>query len=113
MKSPERKQGKRTGISISKGCKVPKLLTYGKLVEHLRTIEIGTVHEIDQDYLEELETENPVNGAYRDLRQYMYLPMLANFYLSKDGKDSLKGFAESTGTFQIALGGDGCPFGKK
>ena len=38
--------------------------------------------------------------------------MLANFYLSKDGKDSLKGFAESTGTFQIALGGDGCPFSK-
>ena len=41
---------------------------------------IGTVHEIDQDYLEELETENPVNGAYRDLRE-LYLPMLAKFYL--------------------------------
>ena len=38
--------------------------------------------------------------------------MLAKFYLSKNGKESLKGFAESTGTFQIALGGDGFPFGK-
>ena len=38
--------------------------------------------------------------------------MLAKFYLSKNRKESLKGFAESTGTFQIALGGDGCPFGK-
>ena len=51
-----------------------------------------------------------MNGTFRDLRQY--LPMLAKFYLSKNKKASLKGFAESTGTFQIALGGDGCPFGK-
>ena len=70
MKSPESKQGKRTGISISKSCKVPKLLTYGMLVAQLRTIEIGTVHEIDQDYmyLEELETENPVNGCFVSVR---------------------------------------------
>jgi len=51
-----------------------------------------------------------LNGVYRDLRQY--LPMLAKFYLCKKTEESLKGFAESTGTFQIALGGDGCPFGK-
>ena len=50
-----------------------------------------------------------LNGVYRDLRQY--LPMLAKFYLCKKTEESLKGFAESTGTFQIALGGDGCPFG--
>ena len=110
MKSNEGKPGKRTSISICKGCKVPKLLTYSNLVEQLKKIDIGTVHEIDPDYLEGLETENQVNGAYRDLRQY--LPMLAKFYLSQNRKESLKGFAESKGTFQIALGGDGCPFGK-
>ena len=38
--------------------------------------------------------------------------MLAKFYLSENRKENLKGFAESTGIFQIALGGDGCPFGK-
>ena len=38
--------------------------------------------------------------------------MLAKFYLSENRKESLKGFAESTGTFQIALGCDGCLFGK-
>ena len=73
-------------------------------------IIIGPVHEIDPDYLEGLTTENLVNGAHRDLRQY--LPMLAKFCLSENRKESLKGFAESTGIFQIALGGDGCPFGK-
>ena len=87
-----------------------KLLTYDKLVRHLKQIDVGTVHEIDLDYQKGLETEVVVNGAYRDLRQY--LPMLAEFYLSKKTEESLKGFAESTGTFQIALGGDGCPSGK-
>ena len=38
--------------------------------------------------------------------------MLAKFYLSKNTKESLKGCTESTGTFQIALGGDECLFGK-
>ena len=104
MKSNESKPGKRTSISICKGCKVPKLFTYSNLVEKLKKIDIGTVHEINPDYLEGLKTENSVNGVYRDLRQY--LPMLAKFYLSKNIKESLKGFTESTGTFQIAFGGD-------
>ena len=110
IKSYESKPGKRTSISIFKGCKVPKLLTFSDLLEQLKKIDIGTVHEIDPDHLEGLETENPENGAYRDLRQY--LPMLAKFYLSENSKESLKVFAESTDTFQIALGDDGCPFGK-
>ena len=38
--------------------------------------------------------------------------MLAKFYLSKKTKEILQGFAESTGTFQIALCGDVCPFDK-
>ena len=44
-------------------------------MRQLKQIDVGTVHEIDQDYLKGLETEVVVNGAYRDLRQY--LPMLA------------------------------------
>jgi len=67
-------------------------------------ILIGPVYEIDPDYLEGIETENPVNGAYRDLRQYP--PMLAKLCLSQNSKESLKGFEESTGTFQIAFRGD-------
>ena len=104
---------KKTSISILKDGKVPKLLPYGNLVEQLKKIDIGPVHEIDIDYLEGLETENPVNGAYRDLSQY--LPTLAKFLSfrrAKNRKESLKGFAESTGIFPIALGANGCPFGK-
>ncbi|RMX45675.1 hypothetical protein pdam_00023840, partial [Pocillopora damicornis] len=61
MKSNESKPGKRTSISICKGCKVPKLFTYSNLVEKLKKIDIGTVHEINPDYLEGLKTENSVN----------------------------------------------------
>ena len=37
---------------------MPKLLTYDKLVRHLKQIDVGTVHEIDQDYQNGLENEN-------------------------------------------------------
>jgi len=57
-------QVQKTSISILKGCKVPKLLPYSNLVGQLKKIDIGPVHEIEPDYLEGLETENPVNGAY-------------------------------------------------
>ena len=38
--------------------------------------------------------------------------MLAKWYLSRNIKESLKDFTESTGTFQIPFGGDRWPFGK-
>jgi len=77
VKSNESKPGKKS-ISFFTSCKVPKLLPYSDLVEQLKKIDIGAVYEIDPDYLhvEGLETENQVNGAYRDLRQYF--PMLAD-----------------------------------
>ena len=85
MKSNESKPGKRTNISIFKGCKVPKLLTYSNLVQNNeKKIDIGTVHEIDLDYLECLETENPVNGAYRD---YTFQ---CNFIVLRIVKENLK-----------------------
>ena len=55
MKSNESKPGQKTSISICKGCKVPKLLTYSNHVEQVTKIDIGTVHEIDPDHLEGLK----------------------------------------------------------
>jgi hypothetical protein len=67
----------------------------------LNKIDIGSVLEINNEYLSDLEMDAPINGAYRDLREY--LPRLDKFYLSTDRKHAL---------FLIAPGGDGCPFGK-
>ncbi|CAB3983194.1 Hypothetical predicted protein, partial [Paramuricea clavata] len=103
-------QGGRTGISIFPGCKVPKILTYNNLVRELNKIDIGNVLEINNEYLSDLEIDAPINGAYRDLREY--LPRLAKFYLSTDRKHALEWYGKTEGTFLIALGGDGCPFGK-
>lgn len=51
-----------------------------------------------------------VRGCFRKLEEF--LPRLAKFYLRKGGKESLKWFGNAEGTFLVALGGDGCPFGK-
>ena len=45
-----------------------------------------------------------------DLREY--LPRLAQFYLSVSTRSKLKWFGKAEGSFQLAWGGDGCPFGK-
>ena len=42
-----------------------------------------------------------------------YLPWLAKFYLKKDRKETLQRFGKTEGTFLLAVGGDGCPFGEK
>lgn len=49
------------------------------------------------------------DGCYRDLREY--LPRLALFYFNTK-QDALKWFGKTEGTFLVAFGGDGCPFGK-
>jgi len=107
MKSNESKLGEKQAFQFLKAVKVLKLLPHSNLVEQLKKIDVEPVHEIVPGYLEGLETENPVNGAHRDLR---HIPSNACQILSSENrKESLKGLA---GTFQIALGGDGCPFGK-
>ena len=68
MKSNESKSGKRTSISILKGCKVSKLLPYSNLVEQLKKIDIEPVHEIDPHHLEGLETENPSEWCIQRLQ---------------------------------------------
>ena len=110
MKSHSTKVGAKTRITLSSGFKLPKLLTYNKLMNELKEIDIGNVYEIDNTYVTGLEVDEYINGAYRDLREY--LPRLAKFYLQKNRKATLKWFGETEGTFLVAFGGDGCPFGK-
>jgi len=67
MKSNESKLGEKQEFQFLKAVKVLKLLPHSNLVEQIKKIDIGPVHEIVPDYPEGLETENPVNGAYRDV----------------------------------------------
>ena len=92
-------------------CPIPKLLIYNSLIKGVNKIDIGTIYSVKDQFAPYLEDEN-TSGCFRDLREF--LPRLASFYLKVQNscKDALKWFAETEGTFLIAFGGDGCPFGK-
>lgn len=111
MKSSDKKRGGKTAIKFMPGCPIPKLLTYNTLVNEIKNIDIGKVYSIQEEFSSDIDDEN-VNGCFRDLREY--LPRLAKFYLNMQTtrKGALKWFGKTEGTFLVAFGGDGCPFGK-
>ncbi|CAB3982880.1 Hypothetical predicted protein [Paramuricea clavata] len=111
MKSADTKRGGNTSIQFKANCPIPKILTYNKLRKQINAIDIGKVYSVEEQFSAYIQDEN-VKGCYRDLREY--LPRLAKFYLGmqKNQKGALKWFAETEGTFLVAFGGDGCPFGK-
>ncbi|KAJ7351107.1 hypothetical protein OS493_036564 [Desmophyllum pertusum] len=63
-----------------------------------------------EEYFQDATEDDLVRGCFRKLEEF--LPRLAQFYLRKDRKESLKWFGYPQGTLLVALGGDGCPFGK-
>ncbi|XP_048580094.1 uncharacterized protein LOC116606566 isoform X1 [Nematostella vectensis] len=106
MTCSKRKRGGRTSIKYMGSLDIPKLLTYNTLVKEINAIDIGNVQSVQVFALD--NEDSTTRGCFRDLREY--LPRLAKHYLS--GTDNLKWFGETEGTFKVAFGGDGCPFGK-
>jgi len=110
MMASNKKRGK-TAIKYLSSCVVPKLLTYNNLMKEINSIDIGKVYCVNDVFNSSFDGEDKINGCFRDLEEY--LPRLAYFYLkSNSRKENLKWFGETEGTFKIAFGGDGCPFGK-
>lgn len=109
MKKSERASKKKSSICVMPKCPIPKLITYNNLVSEINKIDIGNVVSV-QDYFQKATEDDMVRGCFRKLEEF--LPRLAKFYLRKGGKESLKWFGNAEGTFLVALGGDGCPFGK-
>ena len=79
----------------------------------IKQVDIGKVYSVQEEFSGFISDDEVVHGCFRDLREY--LPRLAKFYLQTKTKsnEALKWFSETEGTFLVALGGDGCPFGKK
>ena len=110
MKLSAKKRGGRTALNFMPKCLIPKLLTYDKLSQEIKKINIGTLYTVEHEFEQYIEEEN-VNGCFRDLREF--LPRLANFYLNTYGRNNaLKWFGKTEGTFLVAFGGDAAPFGK-
>ena len=108
MKTSGINRGGKTSIKFMSNCPIPKLVTYNNLISEIKKIDIGKVYSVEEHYRDYIENEN-LNGCFRE-----YLPRLATFYLDMQNsrKGALKWFGETEGTFLVALGGDGCPFGK-
>lgn len=109
MKASNKKRGVKSAINFLPGFPIPKLLTYQHLVTETNKIDVGSILPVNNLCVSD---DEHVAGCYRDHRSF--LPRLASFYLKTQNsrKDSLKWFGETEGTFIVALGGDGCPFGK-
>lgn len=81
-------------------------------MSHIKQVDIGKVYSVEEEFSNYIQADEVVHGCFRDLRDF--LPRLAKFYLQTRQKsnEALKWFSETEGTFLMALGGDGCPFGK-
>ena len=89
-------------------CPSPRLVPYHRLMLYIKSIEIGKLYDVREMLCDGLEESEKVNGCYRELEELIL--KLAEFYLSSDEYNILT-FNEPN-TFNIALGGDGAPFGK-
>ena len=87
MKKSEKGRGKRSRINFVPKCPIPKLLTYNNLGREISKIDIVNVHSVE-DYFQEATDDDTVCGCFRKLGEF--LPRLAQFYLKRDKKESLK-----------------------
>ena len=117
--------GKKHQITYMKGCKVPKLMDYKKVMQFVNSIDIGELKDIprakksalDKQLYQQSDDEDSglhaaVSGCYRDLESFLL--KLASLYLVIDNARPgfLNWFGLPKGTFQVSLGADGAPFGK-
>lgn len=105
---------KRKRISVGFGYTIPKIVPYKKLISIINDINVGELFSVNEMLCRDMPQEKKVNGVYRDLEDLLL--SLAEFYLKIDSdrkqEDKLRWFGGSPGTFKVALGGDGAPFGK-
>ena len=103
---------KRKHIEFMSNIPVPKLLSYKEVLKKINEIDIGDLHDVGETLCKGLKEEDMVDGKYRDLLKLLL--KMAQFYLSANNyrKDKLNWFGKQEGTFKVAIGGDGAPFGK-
>lgn len=88
---------------------MPRLLPYNKLVNAIKSIDIGKVYSVRETLCDGLDESEKVDGVYRNIKEMVL--RLARYYLCQK-RYELLWFQEQTYTFYISLGGDGAPFRK-
>ena len=96
------------------GAPVPKLAPYDKLISFVNSLNVGNFKDICTEFCYNLDDDMVVNGAYRELEEYVLI--LAEMYIDIDralaDNSFLKEFGSVPYHFRLAIGADGCPFGK-
>lgn len=97
---------------IKMSCNVARLVSYDKMMAHVRSLEIGKVCCVKKDFCYGLDDCEKVEGCYWHLVEF--LPLLAHFYfkLVEVSGEDLLWFGNEVNRFHVVLGGDGAPFGK-
>lgn len=105
----------KSSMEFIEGVPVPKLLTYDKVQSFIRSLDMDPLHELKNLYTPDND-EDPVNGVYIGLESLLL--RMAKLYLTIDSKfysvdnPLLNWFGDEKGTFKVAIGADGAPFGK-
>ena len=106
--------GGRRHIEFMQGVSMPGLLPYEKLQKRIENeISIGTLYDVRETLCAGMEEEEKVDGKYRDLLELLL--RMAKFYFLVDKQRvecKLEWFGKEEGSFKVAIGGDGAPFGK-
>ena len=104
----------RRRLLVSGDIPLPKILPYEDLMSKVNSIDIGELLPVSDLLSNALTPEDRVDGKYRDLESLLL--SLAKFYFDTDlyrkAEDKLRWFGSEVGHFNVAVGGDGAPFGK-
>ena len=106
---------KKERCKLANGVLLPKILPYKDLMKFIKSIDIGVLKPIPQ--AEQIENQDDpnvtdqVSGCFLDLEARLL--QLAELYLSMHKiTPILSWFGKAPGTFLVAIGADGAPFGK-
>ena len=106
-----KKSHKNVSLKFMPGVPLPKLLPYDKLMQFVKSVDIGNVRDMEEDFCSDLEEDEQVHGVYRELEEYLL--ELAKMYIHIDqGETFLLHFSCEPFHFRVAVGADGAPFGK-
>ena len=66
-----KKSHKNVSLKFMPGVPLPKLLPYGKLMQFVKSVDIGNVRDMEEDFCSDLEEHEKFHGLYRERKKSM------------------------------------------
>lgn len=71
MKRVDKDSKKQTSLKFMHNSYLPKLLSDDKLIEYIKSIDLGDLMDMNTDFCYDLDDEEVINGVYRDLEAFL------------------------------------------